>query len=95
MITVPIGGRRLRSDGLRMGNAAYLVVTQPTVSTDTPSPPLSRAIEIEARLRELDGIDRQFQASRRRFRMAAFLKWQAAAKARQRRVAHAHANGGR
>jgi hypothetical protein len=44
-----------------------------------------RIAVIQARLRELADIDRERRAARRRFRMAAFLKWIELAKARQRR----------
>jgi hypothetical protein len=44
---------------------------------------------IEQRLAELDKLRRQFRASRRRFKLKAFLQWSALAAARQRR----HQNG--
>jgi hypothetical protein len=42
-----------------------------------------RVDEIRTRLAELDKLKRQFRASRRRFKLAAYLKWQQLAKRRQ------------
>jgi hypothetical protein len=44
-----------------------------------------RIAEVETKLRELASFERKPKAARRRFKMAAFLKWRELATARQRR----------
>lgn len=79
------------------------------ISTDRPRFATARIVAIRIRLAELAIVGHELAASRRRFRMAAFLKWQALAAARRRRAKnaggrppakstngerHAHADGG-
>jgi hypothetical protein len=70
--------------------------TQPSpISTDKPRFQLARIEAIEARLCELDGIEKHFKAARRRFKLKAFLQWSALAAARQRRQQNGDAHGRR
>jgi hypothetical protein len=86
------GKSRLRSDDGCVDAVEGMVVTQPTPPPCSSPALLSTEIAaarrrvIEARIAELGRFSKRFKASRRRFRLAAFVRWQAAAAERKRRA---------